>query len=267
MKFVHLALLFILVSCHLGSEKKKVSSRTSIDRGKLVNKQLGNCDTVSNIGTFLNLKYWEPSGNTGSSSSIRLELKRKFIDIINLYNSPKLVKSHPEAQNDVGKAFKLFVDDYDELRKELPDYAQCWGLTITGDTVMITPKLMTYQLEKVADIGAAHPQIYMTYHIFDLRSGVERDKKEFIADSVALLKRAEMAFRKAEKLSDNVDLKKEGYFLRNGKFFLPDNYTFTREGILFYYNRYEIASYGDGEIIFTVPYQELNGIVKTDLIF
>lgn len=266
MKFVHLPLLFILVSCHPESEKKRVS-RSFYDLGKLVNKQLGNCDSVSNTGAYLNLKYWEPSGTTRPSSAIRSELTRKFIKIINTYNSPKLLKSHPEAQNDVGKAFELFADDYKKLRKELPDYSQCWGITITGDTLMVTSRLMTYQLEEVAFTGAAHPQSLMTYHIFDLKSGVEKDKKELITDSVALLKKAEMAFRKAEKLDNNADLKKKGYFLRNGKFFLPDDYTFTREGIIFYYNKYEITAYAFGPNYFTIPYQELNGIVKTELIF
>jgi hypothetical protein len=88
--------------------------------------------------------------------------------------------------------------------------------------------------------------------------------KTFIADSVALLKLVEKNFRKEEKLADNANLEEAGYFLSNHQFFVPANYVFTRDGILFYYNPYEIAAYARGAIQFTIPYSELNGIVKKE---
>jgi hypothetical protein len=76
-----------------------------------------------------------------------------------------------------------------------------------------------------------------------------------------------MAFRKTENLADTTNLEKAGYFLSNHKFFIPANYAFTREGVFFYYNPYEIAAYARGAITFTIPYSELEGIVKKELIF
>ena len=45
-------------------------------------------------------------------------------------------------------------------------------------------------------------------------------------------------------------------------FSLTDNYTFTRQGMTFLYQPYEIGFYALGAPQLTVPYSELNGIVK-----
>jgi hypothetical protein len=41
-----------------------------------------------------------------------------------------------------------------------------------------------------------------------------------------------------------------------------DNFTLADNGIVFLYNRYEIAPYVFGEIILEIPYEEINDILN-----
>ena len=52
------------------------------------------------------------------------------------------------------------------------------------------------------------------------------------------------------------------YFF-NEDFDLPNNIGFNDEGIMFFYNVYDIASYADGITEFTVPYHTLEALLKT----
>lgn len=48
------------------------------------------------------------------------------------------------------------------------------------------------------------------------------------------------------------------------KFQLTDNFTFDKDGLEFQYGQYEIAPYAAGMPDFTVPYAQLNGIIKAE---
>ena len=41
-------------------------------------------------------------------------------------------------------------------------------------------------------------------------------------------------------------------------FYLPDNIGYTENGLILFYEPYEIASFADGPIILTIPYTDAN---------
>lgn len=47
---------------------------------------------------------------------------------------------------------------------------------------------------------------------------------------------------------------------------LPASFALTRQGLLMAYDYYEIASYADGVISYTIPYSKLKGILKPEFI-
>ena len=85
-----------------------------------------------------------------------------------------------------------------------------------------------------------------------------------VSDTTALLGVVEKVFRKQQGLLPQHNLEERGYFLRDGRFFLPANIGMSKKGLIFYYNPYEIAAYALGPIEVTVPYEQLNGILRTD---
>jgi hypothetical protein len=101
-------------------------------------------------------------------------------------------------------------------------------------------------------MGGAHPMTAKTYQSFKLNSG----EKIFIEDSTILHKLtplAEKEFRRVKNISVGNSLLNEGYWFENGEFYLNDNFAVVKEGLVFYYNPYEIAPYalGPTEIFLT----------------
>ncbi|WP_221393271.1 DUF3298 and DUF4163 domain-containing protein [Dyadobacter sp. NIV53] len=265
--FTLLALFAITLSCNPASKKEVAETVPGLNNGKQNKEKFGYCDSVSNSGVSVRVNLWMPSDSGEVTKEISAQLDKKVIERINSYADSASVASNPEARNSVKAAYEVFAKNYAAFKKEFPDAPGCWEVEVKGDTIMVTPKVFLYQIDHYSFTGGAHPNSFKSLHIFDGKTGAEMEMKTFVSDTAALLKKVEAAFRKTEKLTSDKDLEEEGYFLSNHRFFLPANYSFTRNGILFYYNPYEIAPYVKGVIQFTIPYAELNGMVKKELVF
>lgn len=44
--------------------------------------------------------------------------------------------------------------------------------------------------------------------------------------------------------------------------YIPENFMLGKDGVTFYYNRYEIAPYSAGDFSLTVPYDDINVYLK-----
>jgi len=262
-----LTLFTIVLACNSSSKKEDLAKTDGLIHGEISSQVYGNCDTVSNHGVSVHINMWLPSDSGQVSEKIKTQLQDKIVERINSYADSASIATNPGAKKSAKDAYEVFSKNYTDFKKEFPDAPGCWEVELKGDTVMITPKMVLYQLDHYAFTGGAHPNSFKSLHVFDGKTGEEKEVKTFVADTAALLIKVETAFRKVEKIAKDVNLEEEGYFLKNNQFFLPANYIFTRKGVLFYYNPYEIAPYVKGAIEFTIPYGELTGIVKKELIF
>jgi hypothetical protein len=259
--------LIFYAACNPSSEKKETKPLQIT--GKFNKIDLGSCDTTGKGGVTLKVHVWEPSGTDSAAAVIRDFLKTKIINRINDnadlsgIGSKRLAK----ANESITSAYMLFDSSYVNFKSKFPEAPGCWEIELKGDTVLVSPKIMQYQMDHYAYLGGAHPNTFRTYYVFDTKTGKERKSDVFVTDTLALLKKVEKAFRKTENLADTTNLENAGYFLSDHKFFISVNYAFTRQGIFFYYNPYEIAPYARGAITFTIPYSELEGIVKKEQIF
>lgn len=259
------ALLFW--ACNQSPKKENVVVGISYQTGEVKKEKFGGCDTITSKGISLIVNLWQPTDSNAVAAKIQEILNEKTIQRLNSYGDPASAAARLEANKSTSAAFKDFEKNYNDFKKDFPDSPGCWEIELHGDTVMTTPKVLFYQLDHYAFTGGAHPNTFTSYHAFDGKTGEEVEMKSFVADSVALLKLVETKFRELEKLTPGVDLEDAGYFLANHKFFMPANYVFTTEGVLFYYNPYEIAAYARGPIEFTIPYEELKGIIRKEAVF
>ncbi|MCE6991708.1 DUF3298 and DUF4163 domain-containing protein [Dyadobacter sp. CY323] len=258
------SLLFF--GCDTASKRENEKIKI-LQSGKVIETNFGDCDTTTNAGVAIKVSLWEPSDSTKAARVIRGSLAKKLIQRINSYADSASIAANPAAVASVKGAFEVFQKNYLDFKKQMPDAPGCWQVDLKGDTVMTTSKALFYQLDHYAFTGGAHPNSFRSFHAFDAKTGNEREMKTFVTDSVALLKLVEQHFRKLEKLGPEADLEQSGYFLLNHRFFMPANYVFTSNGLLFYYNPYEIAPYVRGGIEFTITYAELGELVKKDQIF
>jgi hypothetical protein len=264
-KYVSVAIFLFLLSCN--SKKQDSTNSVASIPMRMESMNFGTCDTLLGHGTELSVKYTEPAGDGDALQKIKASLEAKILERVNSDMDSATISQHPDVKTNIKTAFNLFDSEYKKLIKEYPDAPGCWEISITGDSVLTTSKYLFYKLQQYTFMGGAHPNSFTSYHAYDLTTGDEKDQRIFVTDSLRLLNIVEKRFREKQQLSPQADLEKEGYFLSEGKFFLPQNYVFVKEGMRVYYNAYEIAPYSHGAIEFTIPYNELQDCVSVDQIF
>lgn len=164
------------------------------------------------------------------------------------------------------EVMQQFLDSYDTLTKQLPDMSQSWELKKKMEVVSQNENFITLHLNIYEFAGGAHPNGFDQYFHYDLKSNQEVFLNAFLNEegSEKLRVIAEGVFRNEFKLSKDISLDSAGFFFENGKFVLPANYVFTKDGIQFHYNDYEIRSHAEGPYDLLVPYAKFKDVAKTD---
>jgi hypothetical protein len=268
LKYLSFIVFVVIFGCNAPAKKDESEPSTgNVNKGKFLSETFGSCDSLTSSGVVVSLHLWEPAGQDDALTQIREAISTKVVDRINSYSDSASIAQKPTARSSAKAAYEVFAANYHSFKKDFPEAPGCWEVAVDGDTVMVTPKNVFYQMDHYSFTGGAHPNSFRSYHIFDLHTGKETEAQALVGDSLALLRKVEVAFRKEEKIDANADLEEAGYFLLDHQFFLPAHYTFTPKGVLFYYNPYEIAAYARGPITFTIPYSDLKGIIREDLVF
>lgn len=197
-------------------------------------------------------------------------------EILNIYHDDSdSTKSRP---NNFEELSKPFVDDYDQKLKEGKSYvnkantvneggflAMPWNMEASVKVERQTEKYLMLHTNTNWFMGGNHPISMEYYYVYD-----RNDFKRIILDDIfkkrsgqKLLNIAEKIFRKQEGLGSADKLSEEnGYFFDNQRFILNDNFTFTKNGIKFLFNVYEIKPYVGGITALEIPYQQLKEIMK-----
>ncbi len=120
------------------------------------------------------------------------------------------------------------------------------------------------------DMGGAHPNQWARWINFDFMTGRMLAKEDVFhleasaeIESILLDKliRIQAGEHSEEKVKSMEDLQMLG-FLQHTNMFIPDNFLLAQKGVLFLFNRYDIAPYSEGEIVIEVPYEEIEHLLK-----
>ncbi|MCX6215502.1 RsiV family protein [Spirosoma sp.] len=222
------------------------------------------CDTTKNSGVDVAVSYILLKDESDGGRKINDSLRQLAVSSITGWLDSTTIANNPQARTDLAKAAALFAADYETVRKDMGSLGGCWEVKTAADTLHVGEKALTAKFETFAYTGGAHPNTNMSLYNFDRETGRLLTLSDMVSDTTALLALVEKAFRKQQALSPQNNLEEQGYFLRDGHFFLPANVGMSSAGMLFYYNPYEIAAYAVGPIQVTVPYEQLKGILRED---
>lgn len=120
------------------------------------------------------------------------------------------------------------------------------------------------------DMGGAHPHQWSRWLNFDFVTGRLLAKEDVFhleagadIESLLLDKLISMQAEAHPDMQVNSleDLQNMG-FLQHTNMFIPDNFLLSKRGMLFLFNRYDIAPYSAGEIVIEVPYEEIGHYLK-----
>lgn len=122
------------------------------------------------------------------------------------------------------------------------------------------------------DMGGAHPHQWSQWLNFDFVTGriLEKDEVFHLEASVDIeamlldkLIRMQAEEHPDMQVNSLEDLQNMG-FLQHTNMFIPDNFLLSKRGLLFLFNRYDIAPYSAGEIVIEVPYEEIGHYLKNN---
>ena len=259
-----LALLFVNLFASLSACQSRSSGPLVLER---INYKLAGsgCDTTTNRGVDVSVSYFLlKEADSEASQRINDSLRTISAGSVTGWLDSATVAAHPDARQDLDKAAAQFAQDYRSVQQEMGQLSNCWQLETRADTLHASPRLLTVKVETFAYTGGAHPLSNFSFYTFDRETGQSLNLPDLVADTTALLGVVEKAFRQQQKVGPNANLEEEGYFLRDGHFFLPTNVGVGQKGLIFYYNPYEIAAYAVGPVEVLIPYEKLNGILRED---
>lgn len=148
-----------------------------------------------------------------------------------------------------------FIRDFQQFLSESPDYGLGWYFDGVVEPLITSDTLISLQVNSESFTGGAHGSYSTNFVNVDPATGTA-----YLLD--ALLKAGyedELNKLAAEDLSSQrIDTDSTGtsdQFPANFK--LNDNYGFRKEGIVFFFNTYEIGSYAEGPTEILIPYEKL----------
>ncbi|KPM32967.1 Hypothetical protein I595_1394 [Croceitalea dokdonensis DOKDO 023] len=167
-----------------------------------------------------------------------------------------------EEVNTVEAAMASFGNSYQKMVKEFGATAAPWEAEVLGEIAYESPVLVSLKLDTYSFTGGAHGYGARIWLNFDAVSGKELDPTELFMDVEGFAKMVETNFRSTYGIPQNAPINSSGFMFEEDTFHLPEHMGFTPTGLQLHYNQYEIASYADGPIAFTLPFKEVNAFLK-----
>jgi hypothetical protein len=252
---------FILVSCGTNkSDNKKETQNTSLKVEIIkIDKNSEGCED-KDLKDCAELKIEYPlfSGNNNNKSidaineNIRLQLLQPILD---------------EGEYDsLDTLIDAFFNEFNSVVNETAGPVQGWQIERIMKIKNQSDKILAIEYSDYSYLGGAHPNSFVTYSNYNLLDGelVSLDDCFTNGYEKKLNSIAEKIFRKQKQLKPDEDLNSAGYWFDENKFEINDNFAILNDGLLFYFNAYDIAPYAMGPTEMILPYSEVKQLILSD---
>ncbi len=194
---------------------------------------------------------------SGLDTSVSVALQKSIDKAVSM--------SNPEATGQTMKQMgDGFIRDFEEFKNDIPEFSAGWSYKADIEVEVLTDTLLSLSVQEEYYTGGAHGGHGVYYINIDPRSG-----RQFTLDNMfkpgykePLTAVAEKVFRQVRELPDTASLGDNFFEFPDDQFQLNENYGFKQEGIVFFYNNYEIAAYAAGPTELLIPYEELKDWLK-----
>lgn len=183
---------------------------------------------------------------------------QKYNDLLKSYVLIEGENTAQEAADNFIMGYNEFVED--EATRQL-HFA--WYRKIECLITINTPLFFSMKNKLSEYTGGAHGNNYVFWSNFDILKAEKIELNDVLAKNKQeeLTKIAERYFREADSIHDTTSLD-SSYFFEGGKFKLNDNFGFTENHLVFYYNEYEIKPYSEGTTEVRIPYEKIHGLLN-----
>lgn len=182
-----------------------------------------------------------------AADSINKKVFSTLSNIIDFGEKPSNAKTYDEL-------LTSFIASYEKLQKDAPEDVFGWEGDVKGQIIFKSDKLLNIEIKHYTFTGGAHGYSGVRSLIFDPNNGKSIAPEKLFKNVTGFKKFAEQKFREKYGLLGK-PINSNGLMFENDKFQLPQNILITSDGILLYYNAYEIASYAAGAQELLLPYE------------
>ncbi|MBK5721911.1 DUF3298 domain-containing protein [Dysgonomonas sp. Marseille-P4677] len=249
-KIFYLLLLTILVAA-CNNFKKQPEKSSDLSFSKAEYKKESSLPTKE--GTKLTAIIPVASGDNEIAKSIN----------DSIFKTVKLIiGQNDDVATTYDDLFDGFIKNYEAFVSDNSDYNLMWEADINGVIEYYNSDIVNIRLTSYSMTGGAHGNPNTTSLFFSPKDGKSLTINNIIKDIDRFSKLAEMKFREKYNLSANQSINSTKFMFPDDIFILPQNIFITKDGLLLYYNVYEIAAYADGPQELLIPYS----IIKDNLL-
>ncbi|MGB5818578.1 MAG: DUF3298 domain-containing protein [Saonia sp.] len=162
----------------------------------------------------------------------------------------------------ITEAITSFKNGFQELKNIYPEEAIGWEAKIEGKVSYESTTMLTIELSSYLFTGGAHGYSAIRFLNFNKKEGAELEDWELFESKKDFIRFAEAKFRIQEDIPQDSPINSTGFMFEKNEFYLPENIGFTKDGIQLHYNQYDVASYADGPIVLTLPYNEVKNYLS-----
>jgi len=254
MKNILGVLLFaiILVSCNKRDEDKRLDVSYEMKKFRIESPTGCASDTAQCASYEVNYPEF-----SGLDSAVAKKIRRELDAMVSMGN--------PEA---VGKTMKQigeeFVRDYDDFKKEMPESSGGWYYNADISVEVATDTLISLTVAEDYFTGGAHGGSGTYFININPKTGAEFTLDNLFKSGYQepVTKIGDEVFRRVREIPDTASLNENYFEFPDDKFQLNQNYGFRKDGIVFFYNSYEIAPYAAGPTEVLIPYERIRDLLK-----
>lgn len=162
-----------------------------------------------------------------------------------------------------------FLKEYNKFNEDKPsDMPSIWTIERIVDITYESENVVSFSFFETSFLGGAHPNTNNFFTPFNLLTGVKLYKNDVFVEGyeAKLTAIAEKKFRDQKELTSDANLEEAGFSFKENKFALNSNFGFTKDGIVFYYNAYEIAPYALGPTAIELKYDEIKDLIRKEFL-
>ncbi len=228
--------------------------------GRFLIKHFGDCDSSGQNCVKVYLRYPVFSYPvTDIFDSINA-----FINTLIL--KPPFIHYQIKTPQDI---FDYLSADYRRLQQDFDGYQSGWELLRQIEVLFNRKNILCLNFNEYIYTGGAHPAYTRLFYIFDLNTGKRLGLSDIIDPQKydSLLHYIEAEFRSQKGLAKDQDLLAAGFWFPENRFTLNQNFGAVDDGVIVYYNYYEIAPYAMGPTEIFINCEEMKYFLSQKNLF
>ncbi len=224
---------------------------------KNFDKSYGDCGSASNNCVTISIEY--PTFTYAKNQAV--------VDTLNARISKMILQPVFQVKSkSLEELSDTLINDYKRFKKKFPDSPSRYELERIVNVLLNQHGIISLEYAENYFLGGAHPNSVRTFLNINANSGGKISLSDLLISGFEkrINNIAEIEFRKVRLLKPDDDLGKAGFWFKDNKFLLNENFLITKDGLTFYFNDYEIAPHSVGPTEIKLKYDEIKDLINPE---